>query len=117
MVSQTVKQRCLISYPDNPQKDYLELAGIINFPNLAFDTKTVDFGCVLMDSMRRISVGVMNPSSVPVEYSWSWISQDRPVGEAGRCLGTALTVVCFALQKVHTSLHNAIALHTAWVNC
>jgi hydrocephalus-inducing protein len=75
LVSQSIKQRCLISYPDNPQKDWLELSGIIDFPNLLFDATCVDFGCVLMDSMRRVSVGMSNPGRVPVEYNWSWLSQ------------------------------------------
>jgi len=47
LVSQEIQQRCLISHPDNPQKDWLELKGIIQFPNLTFSATNVDFGCVL----------------------------------------------------------------------
>eukprot|EP00775_Hariotina_reticulata_P008964 gene8964-9139_t len=73
LMSQVVQHRCLMSHPDNPQKDWLELNGIIQFPNLTFSTTSVDFGCVLMDSMRRVSVDMTNPGSVPVEYCWSWV--------------------------------------------
>lgn len=84
LVSQTVKQRCLISYTDNPQKDWLDVSGVIDFPNLLFHTTSVDFGCVLMDSMRRVSVGLANPGKVPVEYSWSWVSQPAAGPDAGQ---------------------------------
>lgn len=73
--SHTVKQRCLISYPDNPQKDFLDLTGCIEFPNLVFETQAVDFGCVLMDSMKRMAVQVTNPGTRPVDFSWSWVKQ------------------------------------------
>jgi hypothetical protein len=76
--SHTVKQRCLISYPDNPQKDWLDLTGIIEFPNLVFDTQNIDFGCVLMDSMKRTTVQVTNPGTRPVCFSWSWLKQAPP---------------------------------------
>lgn len=85
--SHTVKQRCLISYPDNPQKDWLDLTGIIEFPNLVFDTQSIDFGCVLMDSMKRMAVQVTNPGTRPVRFSWSWLKQAAPEAQdiAGGC--------------------------------
>jgi hydrocephalus-inducing protein len=76
--SHSLKQRCLISYPDNPQKDWLDLSGVIEFPNLVFDTQAVDFGCVLMDSMKRMAVQVTNPGTRPVRFSWSWLKQAAP---------------------------------------
>lgn len=78
LASHTARQRCLISYPDNPQRDWLDLTGIIEFPNLVFDTTSIDFGCVLMDSMKRVSVHVSNPGTRPVRYSWSWLKQAAP---------------------------------------
>lgn len=76
--SHSLRQRCLISYPDNPQKDWLDLSGVIEFPNLVFDAQAVDFGCVLMDSMKRMAVQVTNPGTRPVHFSWSWLKQAAP---------------------------------------
>lgn len=81
--SQTVKQRCLISYLDNPQRDYLDLTGNICFSNLSFDTDTIDFGCVLMDSIQRVPVVLSNPGCIPVEYNWSWTAEEEASGEPG----------------------------------
>lgn len=110
LVSQVVKQRCLISYPDNPHKDYLELTGVINFPNLSFDTNVVDFGCVLVDSMRRVSLDVTNQGCVPVEYCWSWVAQDGPAGEASTLSHyCALSASPACAQKSHSScMHNVL---------
>lgn len=73
--SHTAKQRCLISYPDIPHKDWLDVTGVIEFPNLVLDANAIDFGCVLMDSMKRVAVQLHNPGTRPVNYSWSWLRQ------------------------------------------
>ncbi|PNH08880.1 Hydrocephalus-inducing protein [Tetrabaena socialis] len=61
-----------IVYADNPQRDAVDLHGDIDFPNLAFETTTVDFGSVLLDTTRRVPVRVVNSSNVDVVYSWAW---------------------------------------------
>jgi hydrocephalus-inducing protein len=80
--SHTAKQRCLISYPDNPQKDWLDLTGVIEFPNLVFDTTSIDFGSVVMDSMKRLAVTATNQGTEPVQYSWGWVKQSA-IGQDG----------------------------------
>jgi hypothetical protein len=95
LVSQVIQQRCLISHPDNPQKDWLELKGLIQFPNLTFSATNVDFGCVLMDSMRRVSVDMSNPGPVPVEYCWSWVkTTDMADGQAAGVSAFLATLCC-----------------------
>lgn len=81
--SHTAKQRCLISYSDNPQKDWLDLAGVIEFPNVTFDTSSIDFGCVLMDSMKRLSIQLSNPGTRSIQYNWSWVKQTLPSSGEG----------------------------------
>lgn len=80
LVSHTARQRCLISYPDNPQKDFLDLSGVIEYPNLVFadSSSSIDFGCILLDSIKRVAVPVTNAGSRPVRYSWSWVKQTNP---------------------------------------
>lgn len=105
LVSHMARCRAAISYPapENAQKDWLELAGVMEFPNLVFDAGAVNFGCVLVDSMQRVSVGVRNPGRVPVSYSWSWLRQDgADQGEALRWLSA-----CSMLGACSTALTSA----------
>jgi hydrocephalus-inducing protein len=92
--SHTAKQRCLISYPDNPQKDWLDLTGLMEFPNVVFDTQSIDFGCVLMDSMKRMAIHITNPGTRPVSYSWSWVTQafEEDAGEGSKHYHGAITM-------------------------
>lgn len=76
MQSQLVKHKLSISYSDNPQKDSLELVGSIEFPNLQLEAQQLDFGCVLMDTTRRLSLGLTNPRKAHVNYSWAWLKQE-----------------------------------------
>ncbi|KXZ49496.1 hypothetical protein GPECTOR_21g722 [Gonium pectorale] len=61
-----------VVYADNPQRDSVDLHGDIEYPNLAFDTTTIEFGSVLLDTTRRIPVRVVNSSNVDVVYTWAW---------------------------------------------
>ena len=45
-------------YTDNPQKDSVDLLATLDFPNLQFETSSVEFGSVLMDTTKRVSVKV-----------------------------------------------------------
>ncbi|KAI9356512.1 hypothetical protein DFJ73DRAFT_958267 [Zopfochytrium polystomum] len=62
-----------ISYSEHPQKDFVELYSEITFPNLAFSTNTMNFGCIPNDTEHRRILTVTNSSSLPVEYSWSYL--------------------------------------------
>ncbi len=82
MQSQLVKQKLLVTYSDNPQKDSVELVGDIQFPNLTFDSSALDFGCVLSDSTRRMVVTLTNPTKVAARYSWAWLKPDATAGSS-----------------------------------
>jgi hydrocephalus-inducing protein len=38
--------------------------------------QALDFGCVLMDTLRRATLTLTNPGKAAVEYSWAWLRQD-----------------------------------------
>lgn len=44
----------------------------MDFPNLAFETTSVEFGSCLSDTTRRVPVQITNTANVTVVYSWAW---------------------------------------------
>ncbi|KAJ3416712.1 hypothetical protein HDV05_000542 [Chytridiales sp. JEL 0842] len=62
-----------ITYSEHPQKDFIELFSEITFPNLTFTTNSLSFGCVPNDMEQRKTLQMTNSSSLPVEYSWSFL--------------------------------------------
>lgn len=64
-----------ISYADCPHKDQIDLVGEINFPNLKLQAETLDFGCVLTDTIERRYFTITNVSSVPAAYEWALAAQ------------------------------------------
>ena len=58
------------NYRGHPQKDVLPLRGEINFPNVLFDYTTVDFGTVLNDTTKTVSVRATNTTSIDAELQW-----------------------------------------------
>ncbi|GFH15841.1 rhodanese domain-containing protein [Haematococcus lacustris] len=67
-----VKQKLQVVYSDNPQRDSVDLHGIMEYPNLALSATTVEFGSCLSDTTRRIPLTIVNTSQVDVVYSWAW---------------------------------------------
>lgn len=51
---------------------YMLQVGVIDFPNLDFETTNVEFGSCLSDTTRRIPVNITNTSNVDVVYTWAW---------------------------------------------
>jgi hypothetical protein len=54
------------------------MVAVVHYPNLSFDQMQVDFGCVLNDTQKRVSVVATNTSTVPVAYRWLFV--DEQVG-------------------------------------
>ncbi|XP_072135349.1 hydrocephalus-inducing protein homolog isoform X2 [Mobula birostris] len=65
-----------IQYSEHPHVDYVSLRGVVNFPNLHFETTTVDFGCILNDTEMVHHVTMTNCSPLLVRYRWSFLSDD-----------------------------------------
>lgn len=67
-------------YRNHPQKDVIQLTGEINFPNVLFDYTTVDFGTVLNDTTKTVSVRATNTSSIDAQVQW--VFESPPPKEA-----------------------------------
>jgi hydrocephalus-inducing protein len=79
--SETRKQTLLFTYKDHPQKDKVELNGVIVFPNLLLEYFNVDFGAVLNETEARSYLTITNTSAVPVKSHWVFEQDDKPPGK------------------------------------
>ena len=94
-VSHKVKTKLSIAYKDHPQKDLIDLAADIAYPNLtlvsnnatvttsAAEKHCIDFGCIMPESEKRVAVVVTNNSKVNATYEWVFEQPDRPLSTAG----------------------------------
>jgi len=73
--SHLVESQLSINYRGHPQKDSIKLSGDIIFPNLEFETKSVNFGCILNDSRKTIRFKVTNTSKVVATYEWCFLEE------------------------------------------
>ncbi|KAG2522693.1 hypothetical protein BBO99_00005426 [Phytophthora kernoviae] len=76
-ICRVINGKVLVSYTGHPQKDSVELLGDISFPNLAFDTTTIDFGCTLNDTQKAIVMNVTNVSKVDTSFRWVFIEDEK----------------------------------------
>ncbi|KAJ3332957.1 hypothetical protein HDU76_012454, partial [Blyttiomyces sp. JEL0837] len=69
-----------ITYSEHPQRDFVELFSEITFPNLTFSVSSLNFGCIPYDHEQKRYFTMTNCSSLPVEYSWSFLEtmKDSP---------------------------------------
>ena len=70
-----------VVYQGNPQKEWLDLSALVEFPNLQLESTKVDFGAALVDTQQRRAVALTNPGLAHVEYSWSWAQAEPEEGE------------------------------------
>ena len=71
--SQLLEPKLVIAYNNHPQKDSVQLIGEINYPNLHFESKTVNFGCILNDTQMTSTMRITNSSKVPVDFHWAFL--------------------------------------------
>ena len=76
-VSHRHKTKLSVVYKDHPQKDSMELLADVTFPNLALETDTVDFGCVLNETVRKVYLLITNTSKVDARYDWVFEDDGR----------------------------------------
>ncbi len=84
-MSHKVDTRLTAVYSQHPQKDHMELRGDINFPNLEFETQKVDFGCILNDTTKSMTLKVTNVSTIDCAFQWAFIEDE----DAKRASATA----------------------------
>lgn len=65
-----VRQKLTLIYEDHPQKDYVNLVGELVFPNIVLSTDSLDFGSVLNETTKELTVTISNPNPLPVNYEW-----------------------------------------------
>ena len=68
--SHIVEKMIEIVYRRHPFREYVKLKGEIVFPNLAFETMDVNFGCILNDTSKRVKVKVTNSTRIPAAFEW-----------------------------------------------
>eukprot|EP01064_Diplonema_japonicum_P013676 TRINITY_DN21214_c0_g1_i2.p1 TRINITY_DN21214_c0_g1~~TRINITY_DN21214_c0_g1_i2.p1 ORF type:complete len:4615 (+),score=1185.39 TRINITY_DN21214_c0_g1_i2:107-13846(+) len=82
-VSHKLKTKLTIAYKDHPQRETIDLVGDIVFPNLTLEcngaslnntagepSKSLEFGCILHETEKRMDVVVTNCSKVNARYEW-----------------------------------------------
>ena len=87
--SHVVESQLSINYRGHPQKDCIKLSGDIIFPNLEFETKTINFGCILNDSRKTIRVKVTNTSKAVATYDWCFLEEQQKKAPIGSRKGPA----------------------------
>ena len=69
-MSHVAESTLVATYRNHPKKDIIQLTGEINFPNVLFDYTTVDFGTVLNDTTKTVSVRATNTSKIDADVQW-----------------------------------------------
>eukprot|EP00756_Hemistasia_phaeocysticola_P037141 Hpha_TRINITY_DN16680_c2_g2::TRINITY_DN16680_c2_g2_i1::g.182314::m.182314/K17570/HYDIN; hydrocephalus-inducing protein len=87
-ISHKLKTKLTVSYKDHPQKESVDLAAEVDFPNLQLELTdkmlqqqqqegaltpqrpAIDFGCVTHETERRAFMTVQNTSKVEAKYMW-----------------------------------------------
>ena len=75
-VSDKIKSKLQVIHVDHPHKEFVELIGEVCFPNLEFSRRTIDFGSILNDTSKRITIQITNISEMPLYYEWSFVDEE-----------------------------------------
>ncbi|KAJ3215867.1 hypothetical protein HDU67_010224 [Dinochytrium kinnereticum] len=65
--------KLVITYSEHPQRDFVELFSEVTFPNLTFNSNTINFGCIPNDTEQKKTFAISNCSTLPVEYTWGFL--------------------------------------------
>ncbi|XP_077975805.1 hydrocephalus-inducing protein homolog isoform X2 [Styela clava] len=76
LFSRIADSEVTITYKEHPHTDHVKLKGEVNFPNLDFSKKEIDFGCILNDTEVARFVDITNNSPMPVSYRWSFVVKE-----------------------------------------
>ena len=111
-LSHVVEKSLGISYRGHPQKDSISLKGEIVFPNLKFEDMTVNFGCVLNETEKRIKLKVTNWSKVDTFYNWTFMEVDQPKVKRTVKGGAAAAVVAAAMMIPPNQVFDILPVQT-----
>lgn len=107
----TVKQKLSIVYQDHPQRDHVGLIGEVIFPNLTLGANKLDFGSVLNETTKQMTITMGNPNALPVNYQWSFVEDadlnDEELARREQSTGTsAFAGTLMSPGNSHTSGFN-----------
>ena len=73
-----IEKAITVSYRGHTQHDSIKVIGEVNFPNLKFENTTINFGCILNETEKKIKCSVTNCSKVVCSYNWIFMENDLP---------------------------------------
>ncbi len=75
-VSGVLNGKINVIFPDHPHREVVDLVGEVCFPNLKLETTIVNFGAILNDTTKKISIFMKNVSEMPVTYEWAFLEEE-----------------------------------------
>ena len=93
-----------IVYRRHPHREQVKLKGDIAFPNIAFETMDVNFGCILNDTTKRVQLRLHNPTKVAALFEWVWDAPVEAIVKAGT-LKRRMSVKDLPLLPAQVGLH------------
>jgi hypothetical protein len=80
-------------FRNHPNRFVLPLRGTLVFPNLDISSATVDFGCILNDTSKTMTLNLHNPTPIPVTYGWTFVEEEESVTAGKTGLSSRRAVV------------------------
>jgi hydrocephalus-inducing protein len=74
--SGTINGKINVIYTDHPYRETVELVGELCFPNLKMEASIINFGAILNDTTKKISMLMKNISLMNVTYEWAFLEEE-----------------------------------------
>lgn len=69
--SEIIQKKLQFTFDNHPQKQFVQLKAIINFPNISFDHEgPIDFGTMVANTEQVKTVSLSNTFDKEIEYKW-----------------------------------------------
>ena len=78
--SGTINGKVNVVYSDHPYREAIDLVGELCFPNLKMEASIINFGAILNDTTKKITMLMKNVSLMDVTYEWAFLEEEI-VGE------------------------------------
>jgi hydrocephalus-inducing protein len=72
-VSGVLNGKINVVFTDHPYREAVELVGELCFPNLKLEANLINFGAILNDTTKKISMLIKNVSEMTVTYEWAFL--------------------------------------------
>jgi hydrocephalus-inducing protein len=64
-----------VIYSDHPYREAIDLVGELCFPNLKMEASIINFGAILNDTTKKITMLMKNVSLMDVTYEWAFLEE------------------------------------------